>query len=237
MTGESSLTLDEARARLQTTGARPGALYRLGGLALSVGAAGAVVAHCLHPKAPHDHATAVAYLHATAPAHLLLFGALLAVFLGLPALCARAASDTGLLGVAGFALLFLGVVCCDFIHCPFEFGALTAMKEMPPDFVEKIYLATNYETPLGILQQFVGPPALLLGSVLFLVGTRRSRALPRLPGLLLWTFVLLFAGNFVPGFPRALSQFFVIAFYLALTGYGVGLLLLKGAPASPEADL
>jgi hypothetical protein len=229
MTGETSLTLNTSGARAASdfgsaAGVRPALLYRLGGLFVAAGAAGAFVAHWLHPRAPHDQDSAVAFLHATAPAHLLLFGTLLVLFLGLPSLCARAASDSGLLGVAGSALVFLGVVCCDFLHCPVEFGAFTAMKEMPIDLVEKVYTATYYGGPLGFLQQFVGPPALLLGSLLFLFGTRRSRSLARWPRLFLWAFVVLFVGNFVPAFPRALAQYFVGAFYVALAGYGTGLL-------------
>lgn len=189
-------------------------LYRLGGFSMTAGGFVAAFAHIFHPAAPHDAQSVIVYLQATAVPHLILFFGILLILLGLPSLYLRVAAATGRAALAGFVLLFAGLILNDFIHSAVEFSAVAAMRGLEAEQAGELWMKTYFATPMAILQ-FAGAPVIVLGAIFFLVGTHKTAALPRFPRWFFAAFPLLMAAALIPGarcgrvvYSRFLSRFY-----------------------------
>ena len=108
-------------------------LLVLSGSSLIAGGIAGVVAHVLHLQYhPTNPAEVLPYVMRSEPVHLLLFAAVFLVVLGLPGLVVRQHDRTDVFGLAGFVLVYFGLVCGEWMHCVLEIGIYPAMAHQVP---------------------------------------------------------------------------------------------------------
>lgn len=207
---------------------------RLSGLALILGGAIGAYGQMFHPADPETAADLPRYVQDGTSIHRALYFAVMLILLGLPALHARQSKKTGILGLAGFVLLFFGLPLVDLIHSVVFANVLpTLVAETSPDQAMSVLVAAFSAPPWAILEM-LGRPLLALGVLLFSIATIRARVFPSWNGwLLIGALVLNFIANFLPQVGGA--SYGGIALYLSLAGFGYALLGGQEAASQPAA--
>jgi hypothetical protein len=199
-------------------------LYRGSGAALLLGGAVGTVVHAIHPDGPETPSALAGYIQSSQPVHLLLFLSILLILLGLPALLARQIGKVGITGLIGFVLLFLGLPLVDLWHSVIEVGMLPALVAQIPEQTLEIVAIADAD-PLSATLQMAGAPLVLLGSLLLAIATIRAQMMRTWPAWILVSFVVVAVAAFFPILPWVLASKFPVLFYLAITGFGMTLLL------------
>jgi hypothetical protein len=198
-------------------------LARLSGaLLLAGGLLGAAV-----PAAHPAHGPAYYTDPMTAPVHLLLFGAVLLVSLGLPGLVAAQPERLRPWAAAGAALLFVGEWLLDGTHGLVDGAVLPALVQHGQGGAHGGALPQALQAgPLGTLVD-VGVPVIIAGCLALGVALARGGVVPRWTAVLLalcWVLVpVAFVLPAIAGLDVALP-------YVAFAAVG-GALLLRGAGA------
>lgn len=207
-------------------------LYRLGGTAMLVGGLLGAVGQAIHPADPDGPAALAEYARAAQPVHLLLYVAIMLILLGLPAVYARQSHKAGVLGLAGFVLMFIGLPLMDLVHSVIDVMVLPALVARVPDQIMPIFMAAD-ENPVSAAMTNVAPPILLAGAALLAISTLRARVLSPWPAWLLLAAMAGVIATQLLNLPNPGVDPTAILFYLALGGFGGVLLLDKGAAAQP----
>jgi len=198
-----------------------GALYRLSGLVLLVGALLAIIGNVLGTvlfpgNDPHQYANAL-----WLPVMLLSFIGPLLLLVALPAVAARQAPRAGWLGLVGFVLTFIG----GFL---FTSSSVTALLILPWLAQVAPKLAAGNGPPAFFVYFLVASLLFAVGGVLLGIATMRAGVLPRWAGLL----VIFGAVLNLVGFPLsgAISSIVgVVAFVLFGLGFAwIGYVLMSG---------
>ena len=208
--------------------ARPVLASRLvpAGLLVAGGALGAAVPF-LHP----GHGPGYYTNPATATAHLLLFAAVLAVSLGLPAL-ARDGAGPSAGATAGAACYFVGLWCLDGTHGIVDGAVMPALAAHQPEAAA--LLAHGHASqdllasgPMGTIAD-TGVALFVAGSLLLGVALGRADRLPRAAA---WVIALAWAGMPVSMLvPQVLPVALALP-YLAIAAAGTAL-ALRGAQSA-----
>lgn len=212
---------------MKTLGITNKKLYRLGGTAMLLGGLLGALGQAVHPADPEGPAALAEYARAAQPVHLLLYFAIMLILLGLPAVYARQSHKAGLLGLAGFVLMFIGLPLMDLVHSVLDFMLLPALVARVPDQIMPIFMFAG-EDPVAAAMTNVAPPILLLGAILLAISTLRARVLSPWPA---WLLLLAMAGVIATqllNLPNPGVDPSAVLFYLALAGFGGTLLLDKG---------
>jgi hypothetical protein len=198
---------------------------RLCSISLILGSAISIVAHIVHPAEPHSPDDIRRYIEHTPAAHVLLFFALILVLMGLPVLFTNSNRKTNIFTLLALPALFTGIFIADLLHCPIEFGALPAIYRVSPDKIQDIHIQLG-ATPFGVLLS-ISAPVVLVGLLLFVIGTWRSTTLPGWPRwLLIASALAIVAAMFnLPG----AGVTFTVLLYSALAIYGISLLRIRNA--------
>ena len=204
-------------------------LYRLSGVSLLLGGALGALAQLIHPADPQGPADWPQYAQAGQPLHLMLYFAVMLVLLGLPGMYARQSDKTGLAGLAGFLLLFFGLPFVDLIHSVINFSILPSVVAQAPDQAMDVINAAIADPAWAILQS-LGFPLLGLGVIITGITTIRARVFPRWTGwLILSPPVVGILSMFLPLPPTVGTSFDGVVLYLALAGFGYGLMTSQRA--------
>lgn len=202
-------------------------LYRLGGVAVLVGGVLGALSEALHPADPAGPATLVDYARAAQSVHLLMFVGVIVLLLGLPAVYARQSQQTGILGLAGFVLLFWGLLLLALPHSVIDFALLPTLVAQVPDQVMPIFMAQGAD-PIAAFMAMIAEPTLVIGVFVWAFATLRARVFPRWPAcLLLVAIVMNILWNFLSLFPALGWEPGPVLFYLALASFGLPLLTDK----------
>ena len=200
---------------------------RLSGAALlAAGLLGAAVP-VVHPA----HGPAYYADPMTAPAHLLLFGAVLLVSLGFPGVVAAQPERLRPWAAAGAALLFVGEWLLDGTHGIVDGAVLPALVQHGADGVHDAGLAQALAAgPLGALTD-VGVPVIIAGCLTLGAVLARGGVVPRWVALLLAFCWVLAPVSFVVPALRAVG---VALPYVAFAALGGALLLRSAGARAPH---
>ena len=161
-------------------------LFRLSGGTLIAGGVSGVIAHFLHLQYhPSQPSEVLPYVSKSEPVHALLFAAVLLVLLGLPALLVRLREKIGIVGFAGFVLLYFGLVFGEWLHCILEIGIYPALAHVVPnDMIAVVNRMYEGRSPYALLE-FVGGWLLLAGALIVGISMLDSHIFPRWNALLM----------------------------------------------------
>lgn len=207
-------------------------LYRLGGMAMLLGGLLGTLGQAIHPSDPEGPAALAQYAQAAQPVHLLLYFAIMLILLGLPAVYVRQSHKAGLLGLAGFVLMFFGLPLMDLLHSVIDFMLLPALVARIPDQIMPIFMFAD-EDPVSAAMTNLAPPILLLGALFLAISTIRARVLSPWPAWLLLVAMVGVIATQLFNLPNPGVDPTAILFYLALGGFG-GTLLLDKEVATPS---
>jgi len=204
-------------------------LSRVSGALLILGGALGVAVPAAHPS----HGPAYYTDHRTAPVHLLLFGAVLLVSLGLPGLVAAQPARWRPWAAAGATLVFVGEWLLDGTHAIVDGAVLPALVQQ--GVVGAAHGATRgvglaqalAAGPLGTLVD-VGVPIMIAGCLALGIILLRAGALSRVAAALLAGCWILVPVSFVVPAVRGLD---VALPYVAFAALGIALLRPRGARA------
>lgn len=206
-------------------------LRRFSAAALFVGGLAGAFVPLLHPGHGHGY-----YTHPlTTASHLLLFGAVLTVSVGLPGLFAFGTNGRGP-ALLGTAALFAGLWCLDGSHGLIDGAVLPVLAATQPSVAALLapgqasqdLLASG---PLGLITT-VGIGAYILGSLLLGVALVRAQHLPRPAGWMVALAWILMPPSFVFPVLRAPG---VALPYLALALAGAMLARRTSTPRARTA--
>ncbi|HUG13433.1 MAG TPA: hypothetical protein VMM78_00330 [Thermomicrobiales bacterium] len=155
-------------------------LYRLGGLAVLVGAVvGAVTTALELLVSPYNpHGTALSF---NMPVHVAKYVGLVVLLLGLTAVYLRQHQQVGRLGLLGFLGVFFGLAFAAMPYNVIEFTMDPSLaRQDASDYLDRTYDAT----PAFSILTSIGFLLILAGIVLFAIVTLRARILPRWTGWL-----------------------------------------------------
>jgi hypothetical protein len=161
-------------------------LNRLSGVALMLAFVLSLVGGQLHPVIEHQSHTLATMGQATFPlAHLLIFfgGALLLI--GLPAVYARIAERTGIVGLTGFALYFLANATLIQFFAGYESFVAPTLAANPATHQLAHMDGPITAAPAFAALQGVGGIVFMLGMLLLGIAVARSRTLPLWSGVML----------------------------------------------------
>lgn len=161
-------------------------LNRLSGLALILSFALSLAGGLLHPVVEGEAHSLTSLSQPVFPiAHFLVFLGGACLLFGLPALYARIAPTTGILGLTGFVMYFFANATLVMFFTGYETFVAPVLAADPAtsDLVAPGG-AIPGSTPLAVLEG-VGGPVYMLGLLLLGVAVARSRVLPRWSGILM----------------------------------------------------
>ena len=113
-------------------------------------------------------------------------------------------------------------------HCPLSFAALPAIVNAAPEKAVAIVEAAS-ETPYGIIET-LGTPLMILGLILFLIGTWRQKEVAKYPRYLLFASLVCI--------PLALARIpfigrgFTFGVFVAFLAYGIE--IIRSRADSPQ---
>lgn len=200
---------------------------------LIIGGLITIYAFAIHPKEFTDLETMRQTVDASAKSHLFLYFGVIILLMGLPGLYTRVCNSTGIVALLSMPPLFIGTALL-LTHCPLSFAALPAIVNAAPEKAIAIVEAAS-ETPYGILEP-IGTPLMILGLLLFLIGTWRQKETAKYPRYLLLASLVCI--------PLALAKIpfvgrgFTFGVFVAFVAYGVEILRRPGeAKESRAANL
>lgn len=199
----------------------------LTGASLIVGGLITIYAFAIHPKEFTDLETMRETMAASARSHVFLYFGVIVLLMGLPGLYSRLSRSTGVVAMLSMPLLFIGMALL-LTHCPLSFAALPAIVSAAPEKAIAIVEAAS-ETPYGIIET-LGTPLMILGLILFLIGTWRQKELAKYPRYLLLAALVCI--------PLALARIpfvgrgFTFGVFVAFIAYGIE--IVRSRPESPE---
>lgn len=182
-------------------------LSRLSGLALLLGGLLGTASVALHP-ADGNMVDPI-----NVPIHLALYAAVMLILLGLPALCGRLASASGVPALAGTVLLFFGLAFEDPLHSVVAFTVAPALAANPATRPLLDAPPPGVTLPLMMAAGF----AIFAGLIVLAIAIVRTGALPRwLAAPMLATVILIPLGFAV----APLREVGPALLYLTIAGLG-----------------
>jgi hypothetical protein len=165
---------------------RPGPGDRVAGLALILASCLSLAGGLLHPVVAQESHSLAAMTRPDFPlAHVLLLLGGVCLLFGLPALYARIAPRTGVLGLLGVGLYFLANAA---FVVPFAFYEAVIVPTLAADPATQSLVLPDGAVPAGapfVLFQGIGGPSVLLGLLVLGIATLRARLFPVWAGALL----------------------------------------------------
>jgi len=207
----------------------PTTLNRLSGLALILAFALSLTGGLLHPVLDHQSHSVTTIGQPIFPlAHLLIFvgGALLLV--GLPAVYARIAERTGILGLIGFALYFLANATFIQFFTGYEIFVAPTLAADPTTHHLADMQGALTSAPAFAALQGIGGIVYMLGLLLLGIAVARSRTLPRWSGVLMAIAPLLLLLP-IPDVPVLTGVIIELPRGLAVAAMGYTLLVSAGS--------
>jgi hypothetical protein len=211
--------------------------YRLSGVALILGSVLAIIYSVSEAFINGPFPQALAGPVAVSGSLIGFIGSVL-VLLGWPAVYMRQAKPAGILGFLGFLLVWY-VILFQGVLIPFT--SVTIVPTLVSDPATRHLLAAG---PLASFTPFSTPSIVgqTLGILLLAIATLRARVFPRWIAWLLIATSVLSAASLVPFFPDPLGNMSTQLGYLAIAGFGYGLLsptrekTMSSIPVSREAQ-
>jgi len=196
--------------------------FWLAGTALLVGGLMAGVCHMFNFDSSTDITHFACYAPLSGPVHLALFASGMLVLLGWFGHYALQYSGSGMIGLAAFVCLFLGIMCGDLLHCILEFSVFPVLDAIAPYALPGLADATYRSMPVSVLVAagqfllFAGVPAAALA-------VYRSRIVPAWPAILLVLTAVLQGVALVPRWRESVraSSFTSLYFSMAMLGTAV----------------
>jgi len=201
---------------------------KLAGVALTLGGLIAATCHVFSFESSAEVSQAALYANYAQPVHLVLFAGLVLVLLGWSVQHAMEGSEAGVLGMAAFMCLFVGITCGDLIHSILEFSAFPVIGSMAPYALPEIAEATYHSSAVGNLIG-AGHCLMCIGSVATAILIGRGRRRAEWAAVPLALSALLFGAAMVPQFATAISPALMPVFYGAISLFGVSALCTRRA--------